>query len=75
MGQSPETLITIKPDMFLEYPEIVNITQMMAMLRIGRVLAYRLVRENYIPAKKIGREYRIQKSAITDYFNNTEEKN
>ncbi len=59
--------------MFTDYPDVVSITQMAKMLSIGKVLAYRLVKDKSIYAKKIGREYKIQKSAVINYLNDMEE--
>lgn len=54
--------------MFTNYPDIVNIGQLKQMLGIGVTLAYKLVRDNTIPAKKIGREYKIPKANIIEYL-------
>lgn len=42
----------------------------MEMLQIGQVLAYRLVKDGVIKAKKVGREYKIPKSSVIDYLTN-----
>ena len=54
--------------MFTSYPDIVNILQLKEMLNIGINLAYELVRKNKIPSLKIGREYKIPKRNIIEYF-------
>ena len=48
--------------MFTSYPDVVNIIQLKEMLGIGMTLAYRLVRNKTIQAKKIGRQYKIPKT-------------
>ena len=40
------------------------------MLDIGVTLAYRLVKNNTIPALKVGREYKIPKRNIIAYLTN-----
>ena len=54
--------------MFTTYPDLVNIVQLKEMLGIGITLAYRLVKNNTIPAFKIGREYKIPKRNIISYL-------
>lgn len=54
--------------MFTSYPDLVNIVQLKEMLGIGITLAYRLVKNNTIPAFKIGREYKIPKRNIISYL-------
>ena len=54
--------------MFTSYPDLVNIVELKEMLGIGVTLAYRLVKNNTIPAFKIGREYKIPKRNIISYL-------
>ena len=54
--------------MFTSYPDLVNIVQLKEMLGICVTLAYRLVKNNTIPAFKIGREYKIPKRNIISYL-------
>lgn len=54
--------------MFTSYPDIVNITQMKNMLGIGVTLAYRLLKQNKIKCKKVGREYKIPKVNVIKYM-------
>lgn len=53
-------------DLFSEYPEIISVEQMMEMLQIGKVLAYRMVEEKTVKSAKIGREYKIIKKSVID---------
>ena len=50
--------------LFEEYPEIVSVSDLMNMLSIGRVLAYRLISDKKVKAVKIGREYKIVKNSV-----------
>lgn len=55
--------------MFSDYPDVVSITELQSMLRISRNTAYELVRSGKIRSVKIGRTYRIPRSAVEDYLN------
>lgn len=57
-------------DIFKNYPDVVTVQQLMEMLQIGQVLAYRLVKDGVIKAKKVGREYKIPKTSVIDYLTN-----
>ncbi len=54
-------------ELFKEYPDIVSVEQVSEMLRIGQVLAYRLVRSGEIKSRKVGRRYIITKQHIIDF--------
>jgi len=54
--------------MFENYPDVVTVRQLCEMLKIGRNTAYGLVQAGAIPAVLVGRQYRIRKSDIADYF-------
>jgi len=53
---------------FENYKDIVGVDEMCKMLNIGINLAYKLLRENEIQHRKIGRAYRIPKQSIINYF-------
>lgn len=53
--------------MFEKYPDVVSVEELMQMLNIGQVLAYKLVKQGDIKARKIGREYKIPKRNVIDY--------
>ena len=55
--------------LFADYPDIVSVEDLMDMLKIGKVLAYRLIEEKKIKAIKIGREYKITKESIIKLIN------
>ena len=50
--------------LFEEYPELVSVNDLMNMLGIGRVLAYKLITDKKVKAVKIGREYKIVKNSV-----------
>lgn len=58
--------------MFENYPDIVNITQVMKMLQIGKSSAYYLLRSGKIASKKVRRKYIISKFSIIDFVNETQ---
>ena len=57
-------------EMFKVYPDVVSVEQLMEMLQIGKVLAYRLITEGKIKAVKIGRAYKIAKRNVVEYLLN-----
>lgn len=56
-------------EIFKNYPDVVSVEQLMEMLQIGQVLAYKLVKSGEIKSRKIGREYKIPKVNIIAYLN------
>ena len=55
--------------MFTDYPDIVNLVQMRKMLGgISNTLAYRILKENIIKSRKVGREYKIPKVNVIKYM-------
>jgi excisionase family DNA binding protein len=63
----------MEQEMFRDYPDVVSVEQLMEMLHIGKVLAYRLITTGRIKAVKIGRAYKIAKVNIAEYvLQNTE---
>lgn len=62
-------------DIFKDYPDIVEISQLMEMLNISKYSAYKLVTENKIKHLVIGRKYQIPKIYVIEYVNSQIEKN
>lgn len=58
-----------KMTMFDNYPDIIGIEELMKMLNIGKSLAYRLIQNHQIEAKKVGRQYKIAKNKVIYYIN------
>ena len=56
--------------MFKTYNDVVTVKQLAEMLDIGKSLAYKLVKQNTIQSKKIGRQYKIPKNNVINYLNN-----
>ena len=53
--------------MFAEYPDIVTVKDLQAMLGISRHLAYALIGDGDIPGMKIGNAYRVPKVNVIRY--------
>lgn len=52
-------------------PLTLTVEDVTKLLRIGRSTAYELVRSGRIRSVKVGRIYRIPKSAMEDYLNHS----
>ncbi|MFM9329402.1 helix-turn-helix domain-containing protein [Paenibacillus mesotrionivorans] len=53
--------------MFIDYDDVITISDMMEILAIGRNKAYDLLRSGQIKSFKIGKAYRIPKTCIEEY--------
>ncbi|MDR0849911.1 MAG: helix-turn-helix domain-containing protein [Christensenellaceae bacterium] len=58
----------IKHEIFNEYPDVLDMQQFAAMLKIGKNYAYKLVNKGLIYSKKIGKKYLIAKTDVIEYF-------
>ena len=56
--------------MFREYPDVVSVSQLQKMLGVGRNTAYKLLSEQSIKSKKVGRVYLIPKTNVIKFFKN-----
>jgi excisionase family DNA binding protein len=59
--------------MFEQYPDVVGVEELCAMLgrknkNISKKLAYQLLRQNVIPSIRVGREYRVAKADVIDFI-------
>lgn len=61
--------------LFSNYPDILNVTEMAQMLGIGRNQAYKLIHQNIIPHRDIGRQHRIAKANVIKYIMDGVEEN
>lgn len=50
------------------YPDVLSIQDIMEILKIGRTLAYRLVNDKTITAKKLGRDWIVSKSNLIEFI-------
>lgn len=56
----------LKP--FDKFSELLGIEEMTEMLGISKRTAYKLIKQNEIPSKKIGRTYKIFKNDVLNYL-------
>ncbi|MCM1567016.1 MAG: helix-turn-helix domain-containing protein [Dehalobacter sp.] len=54
--------------------EVLDVTQAAELLKIGRSTLLKLVRENVIPAKKVGRQWRFSRQALLEWLKNGQAK-
>lgn len=59
-------------NMFRNYPDIVTASQLQEMLNIGRTYAYKLLKNQEIYNKKVGKEYKIPKIGVIEYVKRNE---
>jgi len=62
--------------MFEKYSDIVSLSELRTMLRIGRNSAYKLLSTNQIQARRMNDtgKYIIPKRSVIDYVNRTQDK-
>ena len=54
--------------MFSEYPDVVSIDHVCQMLHLSKRTVYSLIQTGQLPAKKIGRIYRIRKTDVSHFM-------
>lgn len=54
--------------MFESYSEIIKIEELCRMLKISKNTAYELIRSGQMPARRIGRIYRIRKIDVINFM-------
>ena len=57
--------------MFNEFSDVVTVTELAEMLKIGRNTAYELVRAGIIQSVRIGRQIRVSKQTVKDYLSDS----
>ena len=55
-------------ELFKNYPDVVSVEQVTEMLHIGQVLAYKLLKDGTIKARKVGRRYIIAKKNVIEFL-------
>lgn len=63
-----EKIEIIYRTMFSEYPDMVNVKQLIQMLGISRAVAYDLLSKKLIKGIKVANAYRIPKISIIDFI-------
>ena len=58
----------MKKRMFESYPDVITVSELCEMLGISKRLAYRLLERQEIRSVRVGRVFRIPKTAVIDYL-------
>lgn len=59
--------ISNEREMFKDYPDVVTIDDLQAMLHIGRNTAYKVLQDDLIKALRIGKKYIIPKTSVINF--------
>ena len=54
--------------MFSNYPDVVSVDDLQAMLRIGRNAAYGLLQSGAVATVRVGKRYIIPKASVIDFL-------
>ena len=60
----------IESTMFINYPDVVKVDDLMTMLHIGRNKAYELLNSNTIQSIRIGKKHLIPKYRVIEFIKN-----
>jgi excisionase family DNA binding protein len=77
-GQAYIKKCTKKLENINQLPTILTIKEIVELLRTTKSTVYRLIKQNQIPAKKVGKEWRIYRDDLIDMirgYNRTDEEN
>lgn len=55
-------------ELFKDYPDIITIIDLQAMLHIGRNAAYKLLQDNSIVSIRVGKKYIIPKASVANFI-------
>ena len=55
-------------EMFKDYPDIITIIDLQAMMHIGRNAAYQLLQDNSIVSIRVGKKYIIPKTSVANFI-------
>ena len=58
----------MKKRMFEGYPDVISVSELCEMLGISKRLAYRLLDRQEIRSVRVGRVFRIPKTAVIDFL-------
>ena len=50
------------------YADVLTVEEVSTILQVGRKLVYRMIQEKTIPARRLGRLYRISKKELLNYL-------
>lgn len=66
-GITYSTVSENKSILFENCPDVLTVSELQAVLKIGRTSAYQLIAENKIDSFRIGKSVRISKTALIDF--------
>lgn len=55
-------------EVFSEYPDCLNVTQLRELLNIGKNAAYKLLETGQIKHRRLGKKYLIPKAYVIEYL-------
>ncbi len=58
-------------DFLCDYPPVLSVEQTAEILGVGKQLVRNIIADKKLPAIKVGRIYRIPKTKLLNYLNNT----
>lgn len=61
----------IESTMFSNYPDVVSVDELTAMLHIGKNKAYELINSNTIQSIRIGKKHIIPKFRVIEFLKNS----
>lgn len=66
-----KTQVNLYQNMLRTYPDVLDVKDIMQILKISKTLAYDLINSQQIVSCKIGRSYKIAKCNFIDFINKT----
>lgn len=63
-----------RSQLFKEYPDVLTVKDLQRALGIGKAAAYNLLESKKISSTRIGRVYKIPKTALISFIQNIEQK-
>ena len=58
------------PEISLAQVQFLTVAEVAAMMRVSKMTVYRLVHAGDLPAARVGRSYRVPRTAVEDYLRN-----
>ena len=57
-----------QPEIHLAQVQFLTVAEVAAMMRVSKMTVYRLVHGGELPAARVGRSFRVPRSAVEDYL-------
>ncbi|MDT7705094.1 MAG: hypothetical protein QOG20_701 [Pseudonocardiales bacterium] len=57
-----------EPEIHLAQVQFLTVAEVAAMMRVSKMTVYRLVHGGDLPAARVGRSFRVPRSAVEDYL-------